>query len=135
MLNIFVDTAAWLALLNTSDALHQSAQRVMAELQKQRTHLVTTEFVLLEVADALSSSSVRAKTVAFITGLQQVKNIEIVPASTQLFAQGWKLYTQRVDKNWGLTDCISFVVMLQHAIIPAFTSGRHFEQAGFRKLL
>jgi len=51
---IFVDTAAWIALLNTSDALHQSAQQVMHQLQQQQAFLVTTDFVLLEVADAMS---------------------------------------------------------------------------------
>ncbi len=49
--------------------------------------------------------------------------------------EGWMLYSQRPDKDWGLTDCISFAVMTQEGITQAFTSDRHFEQAGFTKLL
>ncbi|WP_334929515.1 hypothetical protein [Nostoc sp.] len=45
------------------------------------------------------------------------------------------LYSQRPDKDWELTDCISFAVMTQEGITQAFKSDRHFQQAGFTKLL
>lgn len=61
--------------------------------------------------------------------------LQIVPVNQALFDQGWVLYKQRPDKDWSLTDCISFVVMMRDAIIQAFTSDHHFEQAGFIKLL
>ncbi len=41
----------------------------------------------------------------------------------------------RPDKDWSLTDCISFVVMEEHGITDALTGDHHFEQAGFRALL
>lgn len=132
---IFVDTAAWIALLNTSDALHQSAQQVMHQLQQQQAFLVTTDFVLLEVADALSAPAVRARTVAFISGLRQLNVLQILPVSQALLNQGWQLYSQRPDKEWGLTDCTSFVVMTQEQLTIAFTSDHHFQQAGFIKLM
>ena len=135
MLNVFVDTAAWIALLNANDALHAQAQQVMRTLRHQNTHLVTTEFVLLEVADALSAPSVRSRTVTFIEGLRQLPILRVVPASQDLLTEGWALYGQRPDKDWGLTDCTSFVVMTQEQISQAFTSDHHFEQAGFVSLM
>jgi len=78
---VFVDTAAWIALLNTSDALHQSALQVMNQLRQQKVFLVTTEFVLLEVADALSTPTIRTKTVAFINSLRQLNILQIIPIS------------------------------------------------------
>lgn len=135
MSKIFVDTAAWIALLNTSDALNPPAKQVMNRLRQQKAFLVTTEFVLLEVADALSAPTIRTRTVAFINGLQQLNNLQIIPVSQALFTSGWQLYSQRPDQEWGLTDCISFVVMTQEQIAIAFTSDRHFQQAGFTKLL
>ena len=45
------------------------------------------------------------------------------------------LYNARDDKDWSLTDCISFIVMKEHGITEALTGDRHFEQAGFRALL
>ncbi len=132
---VFVDTAAWIALLNTSDALHPPALQVMNQLRQQKAFLVTTEFVLLEVADALSTPTIRMKTVTFINSLRQLNILQIIPISQALFANGWQLYSQRHDKEWGLTDCISFVVMTQEQIAIAFTSDHHFQQAGFIKLL
>ncbi|PIG95464.1 PIN domain-containing protein [Gloeocapsopsis sp. IPPAS B-1203] len=132
---IFVDTAAWIALLNTSDTLHQSAFQVMNQLKQQKVFLLTTEFVLLEVADALCAPNVRAKTITFVNGLRQLNILEIIPISQTLLNNGWQLYSQRLDKEWSLTDCISFVVMMQEQISTAFTSDHHFQQAGFIKLL
>jgi len=51
---------------------------------------------------------------------------------TRSSERGLKLYTERPDKDWSLTDCISFVVMEEHGIIEALTGDHHFEQAGFK---
>jgi len=134
MSQVFVDTAAWIALLNGNDILHAQAHQVMKTLQQQNTRLTTTEFVLLEVVDALSAPTMRPHTVAF-EGLGQLPTLNIIPASQELFIAGWELYRQRSDKDWGLTDCTSFAVMKQAHITQAFTSDHHFEQAGFVNLL
>jgi predicted nucleic acid-binding protein len=132
---VFVDTVAWIALVNRSDNLRPRAQRVMKELRRQKVALVTTEFVLLEVADALCAPTIRAQTVAYLDGLRRSDRLQIVSASQDLLAEGWSLYSQRLDKDWGMTDCTSFVVMTREQIKQAFTSDHHFEQAGFIKLL
>ena len=44
-------------------------------------------------------------------------------------------FAARPDKEWSLTDCISFVAMNERDITDALTSDHHFEQAGFRILL
>lgn len=135
MAAVFVDTAAWIALLNRSDDLHERAMQVMQTLRTQNRRLLTTEFVLLEVADALSAPSVRSRTVAFLGGLRRLPLLETLPFADELHAAGWVLYRNRPDKDWGLTDCISFACMTDHQIAQAFTSDHHFEQAGFSILL
>jgi uncharacterized protein len=45
------------------------------------------------------------------------------------------LFKQRKDKEWGLVDCISFIVMQNREITDALTADIHFQQAGFRALL
>jgi uncharacterized protein len=130
-----VDTVAWIALLNSSDGLHTPAQQVMHDLRQQNVQFVTTEFVLIEVADALSAPIVRAHIVAFINGLRQLAILHITLANPNLLADGWTLYSQHPDKEWSLTNCISFVVMPHEHMTRAFTSDHHFEQAGFVKLL
>jgi uncharacterized protein len=61
--------------------------------------------------------------------------LTIVPAERALMLDGLALYEARPDKEWSLTDCISFVVMKQQGILEAVTADRHFEQAGFVALL
>jgi hypothetical protein len=50
-------------------------------------------------------------------------------------AKSLKTTRARPDKEWGLTDCVSFVVMQQMSITDALTTDDHFRQAGFRVLL
>ncbi len=135
MKKVFVDTAAWIALINVDDAFYEQAKRVRGVLQEQRCQLVTTDFVLLEVADALVLPKIRSQTIRFINRLKNLVGLQIIPLSQSLFDEGWQLYSQRLDKDWGLTDCISFVIMKREGITSAFTSDYHFEQAGFTRLL
>ena len=132
---VFVDTAAWIALLDTSDNLHLQARQVMRGLRQQDVHLVTTEWVLVEFADALSAPANRTKVVAFIAEMRRSPMLQILPVSQVLLDSGWIFYSQRPDKEWSLTDCISFVAMMQGHLTSAFTSDHHFEQAGYVKLL
>jgi len=135
LLKVFVDTAAWIALLDADDALHAAAERVWHQLLQQRSLLLTSDFVLLELADAFSTPGSRKQAIAFINDLWRSPAVKVVPVSRNLLDEGWALYSQRLDKGWGLTDCTSFVVMTQERITQVFTSDRHFEQAGFKKLL
>ncbi|MEM7760681.1 MAG: PIN domain-containing protein [Cyanobacteria bacterium P01_A01_bin.40] len=132
---VFVDTAAWLALINVDDNFHLQAKEVRKKLQQENCSLVTSYFVLLEVADALTVPKVRLQTVNFINRIRSLSGLKVIPVNQSLFDSGWQLYCNRLDKNWGLTDCISFVIMKQEEITVAFTSDKHFEQAGFTRLL
>jgi hypothetical protein len=61
--------------------------------------------------------------------------IRVVPASRTLFEESISLFASRPDKDWTLTDCISFVVMRDEGLTHALTGDQHFEQAGFNALL
>lgn len=135
MSKVFVDSSAWIALLNKRDALHPAARQARYRLNQQGARLLTTEFVLLEVANALSRPPLRRQAIAAIESLRLSINVTILPISQDLLLDGWTLYKQRLDKEWSLTDCISFAVMTRTATREALTADHHFEQAGFKKLL
>lgn len=59
----------------------------------------------------------------------------IFPLTDSLIHEGLSIYQTRLDKEWGLTDCISFALMRQEGIEDALTSDVHFRQAGFQTLL
>jgi len=132
---VFADTAAFVALLIRRDKFYQSANAIMAELSEKDTKLFTTEMVLFELANALSSVELRGKAIILIDELQTLPNVQIVWSSVELFEKAWTLYRERPDKEWSLTDCASFAVMKERGINLAFTSDKPFEQAGFVKLL
>lgn len=81
--------------------------------------------------------------VQLIQQCYRTDNIKIVSVDTELLMQALALYQSRPDKTWGLTDCISFIVMQQQNLTDAVTGAqrswplraRHFVQAGFRALL
>ena len=87
------------------------------------------------MGDALASPDQRRLFVAILADLKRDPHTTIVPPTQLLFGAGCDLYSERPDKNWSLTDCISFVVMQQHGITEALTADHHFDQAGFTILL
>jgi predicted nucleic acid-binding protein len=97
--------------------------------------LITTEWVLAEVADALCHPRHRETVAHFLEMPANDPTITIIPASHDLFCEGLFLYGRRRDKDWPLTGCISFVVMEDEGIREALTADQHFEQAGFTALL
>lgn len=128
----FGDTSYFLALLVPGDENHDTARKIAATLGRP---IVTSEFVVVEVANFLSGLAARKRFTTFIRALRQDPQTTIVPASSKLVTAGIQLYLDRGDKAWSLTDCISFEIMRQHGITEALTADRHFEQAGFTMLL
>ena len=129
---VFVDTLYWLALINANDQWHQTALDWSARIVGQ---LVTTEPVLTEVADALSRADQKRWAVDAIRAVRSDPDITTVAGSAALFTRAFDLYASRGDKDWSLTDCMSFVVMKERGIERALTADLHFVQAGFRALL
>jgi hypothetical protein len=96
---------------------------------------LTSEYVLVEFFDALSSESLRPLVIQTFALLRNDPVITILAASTALLDEGISLFASRPDKRWGLTDCISFSAMAQAGATDALTADHHFEQAGFTALL
>ena len=132
MTSVFADTFYFLALVNPKDKAHVRAVALTAGLQSE---LVTTEWVLTEFADALSNHAHRKQFIATLHDLRQNPHVSIVPSDAALFEDGVRYYAARNDKDWSLTDCISFVVMQRHGIVESLTGDHHFEQAGFTILM
>jgi len=105
---IFVDTVYWLALVNRNDRWHPHAIEWSARVDEP---LVTTDAVLTEVADALCRGDRRRWAVETLRAIRADASITSVAGGAALFRQAFDLYTARPDKDWSLTDCMSFSVM------------------------
>ena len=128
---VFADTFYFLALLRRDDPAHA---RALAEARLRR-EVLTTEFILLELGNACARAKDHGDFVELLSSLQASPRITVISLDSQLLARGLKLFDQRRDKDWSLTDCISFVVMQDEEIHEALTGDQHFEQAGFVALL
>lgn len=132
---VFADTGYWVALLNPRDELHYKAIELSKSLNP--VHIVTSEMVLTEVLNDFSKRGDYLRKVAteLIDRIQENSNITLISQTSDQFKQGFELYKNRLDKNWSLTDCVSFKIMEQMGIYEALAYDKHFEQAGFRALL
>lgn len=135
MNKVFLDTSYAVALSARTDENHERAEQLAEELEASDTSFVTTRAILLEIGNALSKVRHRAAAVRLLTALENDPKVEIVPASDDLYQRALEIYRERVDKEWGLIDCMSFIVMSDRGLTEALTADNHFRQAGFRVLL
>lgn len=132
MIDVFADTSYFIALLSPSDRHHHAARQATS---RRTSRLVTTSWVVVEVANAMSRVGLRQLFLNVYDGMITLPQHLIIPADQKWIERGLEYYRQRPDKNWSLTDCISFIVMQELAITEALTADSHFQQAGFRALL
>ena len=132
MNRVFADSFYFFAILNPNDMAHA---RALAYASGHNAPIVTTAWVLTELADGLAKTAKRHAFSQLVARLRADSENEILPPSEALMARGIQLYDSRPDKKWSLTDCISFVVMRERGITEALTGDHHFEQAGLTALL
>ena len=126
--SVFVDTGYILALVNENDQHH--AQAIALSEQFEDRPIVVTNAVLLEIGNALSRMD-RNAAVQIIEDLRESPGVNVVHLTPELFESAFELYRRHTDKQWGLVDCVSFVVMRRMDLKIALAFDQHFAQAGF----
>jgi predicted nucleic acid-binding protein len=94
MRRAFLDTSYLLALLLRKDEHHAAA--IQSQLQYEG-ELVTTEYVLVELHDALSQVGLRPLVIEAVDRLMIDPNVVVVPASRELFTNGRELFRNRAQ--------------------------------------
>ena len=128
----FADTGFYAALANRRDSLHE---RATEELIASAHGIVTTEFVLVETANFYSQPAARPIFLDLLARSAATPPRPSSPCHQELFERGAVLFETRPDKDWSLTDCISFTIMDEQKLTDALTADQHFVQAGFMALL
>lgn len=129
---ILLDTGYFVALFSPDDDLH--ARAVEWSLQVNEPMLVT-EYVLWECVNAFSKPKNRASAYALVEHVRSDPACELVLATPDRFAAGLRFHHDRPDKEWSLTDCVSFQLMRERGVTRALSYDIHFHQAGFEALL
>jgi len=135
MNKFFLDAAYAIALSAVTDQYHKKAEILARQIETGAIQMITTRAVILEIGNALARLHYRAAAIELLDSLEEDPNVKIIAFSEELYNRAMELYRQRLDKEWGLTDCVSFVVMQDYGITEALTTDEHFKQAGFRALL
>lgn len=132
---VLLDTSFVVALENRRDPHHERAKELDRELLDDGCLSVLHWGILLEIGDGYARVGRRAKGVALLDRLLNEERYQVFRISESLLEQALDLYFARADKDWGLTDCVSFALMEEKGISEALTADVHFRQAGFTALL
>jgi uncharacterized protein len=127
---VFLDTGYLVALEDADDENHRTAREHLDGLGRMST-LTTTSYVLDEVVTFFNVRGQHAKAVEVGERLLGSPSVEMIHVGEDLLRRGFGLLQVRPDKDYSLTDCVSFVLMRERGISVAFAFDRHFEQEGF----
>ena len=132
---VLLDTSFLIALENRDDVYHRKALDLVRHVIDTQSTLVLHQGIVLELFDGYAKLTRRQKAVELFAQFNSEDGYELIPLTDNLFDAGIAIYQSRKDKQWGLTDCISFALMERMGCSEALTADHHFVQAGFRALL
>ncbi len=130
----FLDTSGLLILFHADETAHDEAKALFestATGSKLVHSYVLAEFVALTEARRLP----RVSALGFASSLIEQPDVEVVWVSETLHRDAMRLLQTQTDKRDSLADAVSFLLMQRRGITAALTTDRHFEQAGFLRLL
>jgi predicted nucleic acid-binding protein len=131
----FADTSFWMALSRKRDQYDRHAIAWNQFMIRAGSSIVTTEAVLWEWLNGFSDPSTRAVAAEGYRRAHADARIEVVPFQPELIESALHVYRTRPDKDWSLTDCLSFAVMERRHLTEALTTDGHFEQAGLKAMM
>lgn len=133
--DVFMDSAGFLALWDAGDEHHAAAVRMQGDLARRRRRFLTTEYVVDETVTLLLVRHSHAAAVDFLETMERSEAVRLEWIGPERFHAAGALFRKHSDKQWSFTDCVSFVTMRELRVREAFTTGRHFKQAGFVPML
>lgn len=134
MKTVFVDSGYLVALDSKADQHHVAASKHWRDFIRGRPRLVTTNLVMTEAVTFFANRGMHARAVEIGNRLLASRVVQMIHVDEQLFAAGFEYLSNRPDKRFSMTDCVSFVVMERLGIQEALAFDAHFEQAGFTRL-
>jgi uncharacterized protein len=130
---IFVDSSAYLAMLDEDDEHHREATQLLNQLAQARYRQYTTNVLLIEAHALILSVLGRTQAAQFLKDMQE-SNTVVIRARASDEERAKQILFQYDDKDFSFADAISFAVMERLDIRLAFTFDRDFAQYGFTVL-
>jgi uncharacterized protein len=137
MSSAFIDTSGWASAFDARQPHHKTASLTFRQMRTSNFRIVTSNYIIAELV-SLFHSPLRVPRLQIFATIETIKiypYLDIIHIDTDIDTLAWNLCKSRPDKDWSLVDCTSFVLMQQLSIQMALTTDKHFEQAGFIRLL
>ena len=128
-MNAFIDTSAFLAILNANDQFHPPAREIWNKLLNSGATLFTSNYILLETS-ALLQHRFGIEALRLFEG-DMLPVMEICWVDQTIHEQGMSALLAANRRDLSLVDCTSFEIMRQRGLKKVFTFDPHFGQQGF----
>jgi predicted nucleic acid-binding protein len=130
--SVYVDSSAWIAVVDAREKAHKIAGDQFKELLKGSITLVTSDLVLAETQILLRRRISAEAANVFLDSTNHSPSIQIVFVDSETEIAAKEILTKFADHDFSLTDACSFALMKASGIRTAFTFDKHFAIAGFR---
>ena len=131
-MNVFVDTSAFLAVLDAGDANHAQAKAMWERTVSAGTELVCHNYILVETSAVLLRRLGMEAVRVFERDIVPVLRLVWVTREVHEAAASAHLLAAR--RTLSLVDCVSFNIMRKTGLEVAFAIDRHFPDQGFSAL-
>ena len=129
---MLIDTSGFMCLYTRTEPYHHRAIMIYNGAMIKLTH----NYILAEFIPLLSARGIpRSKSLEYLRAIHHSHEVKCVWVTRDIHNEATDLLHDRLDKHWSLCDAVSFVLMKRYHIIEALTTDRHFEQAGYLRLL
>jgi predicted nucleic acid-binding protein len=99
MTEVFLDTSFAIALSSVTDRNHLRAVQLANQIKTNKTRLVTTQAILLEIGNALSKQRYRAAAIQLLESLETDPSVQVILLTNSLYRLAFNLFKQREDKE------------------------------------
>lgn len=134
---IFVDTSAFLAIVNEKDSNHIAAKRFLEGIKNGSVRvkkIITSDYIIDETLTRIRYAVGHREAVEWGKDILASKVVEKIEVGKELFELAWKLFERYEDKKLSFTDCTSFALMKKRGIEKAFSFDGDFETMGFARM-
>jgi predicted nucleic acid-binding protein len=131
-MSVYVDTSAFLAVLNADDRFHARARQRWQQLIETDQSMICNNYVLVETTAVLQNRLGVEAVISFQNDVRPILTILWVDEDLHQRAVSALLTARR--RRLSLVDCASFESMRQAGLRQAFTFDAHYEEQGFEVL-
>jgi len=130
--DVFIDTSAFYALMDSSDKYHEEAARTWVHLVEEEAPMTTSNYIVVE-SIALLQARLGIKA-AQVWEKDVLALADMLWVDEKIQRQSLDLWRGLAKRGLSLVDCSSFILMRNNNIENYFGFDSHFKEQDFTQL-